>query len=52
MRPIDPLIAILGCYAILQLRERAAEHRVSVEIPAIAEALAEPAEPVIAIRAL
>jgi len=27
MRPLDPLIVILGCYAILRLRERAVERK-------------------------
>jgi hypothetical protein len=27
MRPLDPLIIILGCFAILALRERAVERK-------------------------
>jgi 4-amino-4-deoxy-L-arabinose transferase-like glycosyltransferase len=38
MRPIDPLIVILGCYAILNLRERIEERAALVEVPEVVEA--------------
>jgi hypothetical protein len=38
MRPLDPLLIILGCYAILSLRERVRE---SVRIATGSEALQE-----------
>jgi len=44
MRPLDPLLIILGCYAILTLRERARESTAVAAVPEEGGALAEAAE--------